>query len=127
MRKQFAVCLSLVLLAGCHGLGMSSELTTSPEDWAEYEGHTVTVKGSAGNSPQGAIVRLSDGGYIPLKTRVRWGIDAVGRPIVVTGKVVSGQGFRTEKFILDASSEAGGRIEVPPPDQSAKPAAESGL
>ena len=109
-RPIFAMAGLLVslTLAGC-GTGGGSRVTASPGDWTEYSGKTITVRGSAGNSNQGPIVRFADGGYIPLRTREPWGFDErgrliAGRPVEVTGRVVSGAGFRAEKFVLEVES-----------------------
>ena len=83
------------------------------------------MQGNAGNSPLGAIVRFDDGSYLPLRTRNRWGIDAVGRPVIVKGRIVPGEGVRAEKYVIDVDN--GGSVTVAPPDQSAQDNKPSGM
>ena len=103
-----AVLLASFLLGGC-GAGGGTTLTASPPDWMAYSGKTITVRGNAGNSKQGPIVRFADGGYIPLLSREPWTFDErgrliAGRAVQVTGRIVSGEGFRAEKYVLEVQS-----------------------
>ena len=107
--------LTSLTLTGC-GIGGGSQISASPADWNQYSGKTVTVRGNAGNSKQGPIVRFDDGGYIPLLTREPWTFDdrgrlLAGRPVEVTGRVVSGEGFRAEKYVLDPQT-----VTILPPE-----------
>lgn len=119
-----SIVTSLLLLAGCHG-GGGEKITESQMDWSKYDGQTVTIRGSAGNSNRGPLVRFEDGGYIPLLSREPWGFDErgrmlAGRPVEVTGKIVSGAGFRAEKFVLNPESVT--VIEAEQADPNQKPA-----
>ena len=100
MKYRLMLAMLIAVVSGCDSL--SSTIDQSPEHWADLNGRTVTIRGTAGNSEQGPIVRMRDGGYIPLKARAPWAIDVLGRTVDVHGKVVSGAGFRLEKYILDA-------------------------
>jgi hypothetical protein len=120
-RSRSILALLPMLVAGC-GVGGGDKITASPGDWTQYNGQTVTVRGSAGNSNRGPIVRFEDGGYIPLLSREPWGFDdrgrmLAGRPVEVTGKIVSGVGYRAEKFVLNPESVT---IIEPERDDSSK-------
>ena len=122
-RLLLATSLVALVLAGCHSDG-SGDIVEAPADWSQYAGDTVTVRGTAGNTPTGPIVRLPYGGYIPMNTQDPWSIQFVARPVAVTGKVVSGAGTRTEKYALDAKTVKIVEAEVPvrgaEPDPDAK-------
>ena len=96
-----------LIAAGCTD-GGSQALTRAPADWGQYANKTVTVQGTAGNSPRGPIVRLFEGGYIALKQREPWGfVNGYGiasRNVEVTGTLISGRGIRDEKYVLDVKS-----------------------
>ncbi|HEX8325312.1 MAG TPA: hypothetical protein VF595_15530 [Tepidisphaeraceae bacterium] len=92
-----------LLLTGCGG-GAASFIAESPENWSQYADRDVTLRGSAGNSGQGPLVRFDDGGYIGLRTRAPWSPAEIGKPIEVAGRVVSGKGFRAEPYVLEMKS-----------------------
>ena len=100
--------LASLTLAGCRSSG-GAKVSATPADWMTYVGKTITVRGNAGNSKQGPIVRFEDGGYIPLLTHEPWSFDErgrliAGRTVEVTGRIVSGEGFRAEKYVLEVQS-----------------------
>lgn len=107
--------LPLTFFVGCEG-GSGSTLDASPANWSEYAGRDVTLRGSAGNSGQGPIVRFDDGGYVGILSRQPWAIDAVGKPVEVSGRVVSGQGVRAEPYVIDVKFL---RL-IPPEEQEQK-------
>ena len=98
-----SLILPLLLLAGCQ-LGGSDAIEVTPENWAEFADKEITVVGTAGNSQVGAIVRFDDGGYIGLATNRPWALNNVGRTIEAKGKVVSGEGIRAERYLLQLES-----------------------
>lgn len=99
--KSFLV-LALLALAGCAGGGSRSDiLTAPPSNWQLYEGQTVTLEGSAGNSPSGAILRFQDGSWIGLQGFRLWTLDVVARPVGVTGTVIRGQGARDGEYVIE--------------------------
>ena len=104
-----ASILLAMAIAGC--ATPFSVVDKTPPHWSDLDGSTVTVRGTAGNSEMGPIVRLADGGYIPLKTQLPWSIDLLGRQVDVRGQVISGAGFRAERYVIDPTSIT----PVPPP------------
>ena len=103
----------LVLLAsGCTGDG-GGQIMKAPADWSQYAGSTVTVRGTAGNTPTGPIVRLPYGGYVAINGQQPWGIAYVTRPVAVKGKIVSGAGTRTEAYVLQPQTIEFVAAEVP--------------
>lgn len=115
-----------LLAVGC--ASHSGAITEAPADWSSLEGDTITVQGTAGNSPRGPIVRLIDGGYVALKQREPWGFAdgyaLASRSVEVAGKLVSGAGIRDERFVLDVTRVrlmAADEIKRKTPDPAATP------
>ncbi len=104
MNLRAITCLSLLWLGGCGMFGggaTKSVLTEPPSNWQTYEGQSVTVEGSAGNSTSGPILRFQGGSWIGLTGFKVWGMDVVTRPVGVTGTITQGTGARQGEYVID--------------------------
>ncbi len=97
----------LIFVAGCNWFGGSSSsdvLTQPPSNWQTLQSQKVTLEGSAGNSPTGPILRFQGGSWIGLEGAKQWGLDAVGRPVGVTGVIQPGVGARNGEYVMKVES-----------------------
>jgi hypothetical protein len=97
--------LAVSAIVGCKGAaggGKDGVITAPPSNWQSYAKQTVTLEGSAGNSPSGPILRFKDGSFIGVQGLRMWSLDVVGRPIGVTGTIAQGQGTRSGEWVLEA-------------------------
>jgi hypothetical protein len=102
MKRITLSILALLTLTGCNGMGGRSDVITAPpSNWQKFEGTTVTLEGSAGNSPSGPILRFNDGSWIGLQGFRLWAFDVITRPVGITGTVARGTGARDGEYVID--------------------------
>ncbi len=107
MNLRVASLSLLIFLSGCSWGsfgGSSNVMTEPPSNWQNYEKKTVTLEGSAGNSPTGPILRFRGGSWIGLEGARMWGLDVVGRPVGVTGVIQPGAGARDGEYVMKVES-----------------------
>jgi hypothetical protein len=79
----------LLAVGGCSWGSSEGPIVEAPSSWKSLVGDTVVVQGMAANNRLGPGVRLRDGTLLLLQSNVAWGTAVVGRPVEVTGEIVS--------------------------------------